>query len=300
MASRRGAFGGEEERLQAVKATWRFLRDLISAFNDDRVPFLAAAISYFTFFSLFPLLLGLIAIAGYFLAPEAATEKVLSFVVRGFPAQEAFLRSTLHAVVESRGGVGLFALVTLLWAGKNIFTTLALALDIIWEATVSGGFLFNVRRNLVGLLFAVAIGGAMLAVAVLYGVVFAVLTFEIPVLGLQPREIPGIMPLLMNLLPIVIVTLSLIAMYRFLPAQRGSFTEIVIGALVAAVLWEIVRRLFGWYLATFGRFNEVYGPATSVIVFLLWLYLSAIIFLLGAEVAWVIRQRAKAAPAREP
>jgi membrane protein len=300
MASRRGGFGGEEEGLQAVKATWSFLRDLVSAFNDDQVPFLAAAISYFTFFSLFPLLLGLIAIAGYFLAPEEATEKVLDFVVRGFPAQEAFLRSTLQAVIDARGVVGLFALATLLWAGKNIFTTLAQALDIIWESPSTGGILFSVRRNLVGLLFAVAIGGAMLAVAALYAVVLAVLTFEIPILGLQPREIPGIVPLLMNLLPLAVVTLSLIAMYRFLPAQRAPFTEIAVGALVSALLWEILRRLFGWYLSTFGRFNQVYGPATSVIVFLLWLYLSAIVFLLGAEVAWVVQQRAKDAPAREP
>ncbi|MNT92522.1 hypothetical protein D3C72_2338230 [compost metagenome] len=79
-------------------------------------------------------------------------------------------------------------------------------------------------------------------------------------------------------------------MYRFLPSQRVSVAQIALGAAVSTVLWEILRRLFGWYLATFSRFDDIYGPATSVIVFLLWLYFSAIVFLLGAEVAWVYGQ----------
>ena len=278
--------------MNAIRATWDFMRDLVTSFNADRVPFLAASISYFAFFSLFPLVLGLIAIAGYLLAPEEATQRVLDLVVRGFPAQEAFVRSTLEAVVEARGGVGLFALLTLLWAGKNIFSTLALAIDIIWDAKPQGGFVFVIQRNLVALGFAVAIGGAMLAVAALYWVMLAALTFEIPLLGLQPKDIPGIVPVLMNLLPVGLVTLSLIAMYRFLPAQRVSFKHIAVGAIAAAFIWELLRRLFGWYLSTFGRFNEVYGPATSVIVFLFWLYLSAVIFLLGAEVTYVLHERA--------
>jgi membrane protein len=285
--------------MQAVKSIGRFLKDLVAAFNDDRVPFLAAAISYFTFFSLFPLLLGLIAIAGYVLAPEEATEKVLDAIVQGFPAQEAFLRNTLEAVVAARGGIGLFALLTLLWSGKNIFMSLAQALDIIWETDTTGGFVFAVKRNAISLLFAVAIGGAMLAVAILYWLLLAILTFEIPLLGVKPQDIPGVVPVLMNLLPIVIVMLSLMALYRYLPAHRVPFGQIALGAGVSAVLWEILRRLFGWYLSTFGRFDEVYGPATSVIVFLLWLYLSAVLFLLGAEVAWIYGQHRKHAAERE-
>ncbi|MNX46848.1 Inner membrane protein YhjD [compost metagenome] len=285
--------------MQPFNATWTFMRDLVRAFNADRVTFLAAAISYFTFFSLFPLMLGLIAIAGYVLAPEAATESVLTFFARGFPAQEAFLRSTLEAVVEARGSIGLIALVMLLWAGKNIFTSLAQAIDIIWEEPPTGSLVFSIKRNLVGLIFAVAVGGAMVAVAALYWLLVAILTFEIPVLGIQPRDIPGIVPLLANLLPVVLVTVSLLAMYRFLPAKPLGFGPSAIGAGVAALLWEILRRLFGWYLATFGHFNEVYGPATSVIVFLLWLYLSAVIFLIGAEVAWLVRLRAEKPPEPE-
>ncbi len=285
--------------MKVVRSTWTFLTQLVAAFNDDSVPFLAAAISYFTFFSLFPLILGLIAIAGYILAPEEATQKVLDFIVQGFPAQERFLRSTLEAVVAARGGIGLFALVVLLWSGKNIFMSLAQALDIIWESGATGGFVFSVKRNAISLLFAIAIGGVMLAATFLYWLMLAILTFEIPLLGVRPQDIPGVVPVLMNLLPIVMVMLSLTALYRYLPAHRVPFAQIALGAGVSAVLWEILRRLFGWYLSTFGRFNEVYGPATSVIVFLFWLYLSAVLFLLGAEVAWVYGEHRKQAGKQE-
>lgn len=277
--------------MRGIKATWRFLREVVNAFNQDQVTFLAAAISYYVFFSLFPLLLGLIAVAGYVLAPEEASERVLAFFTRGYPGEEAFLKTTIGAVIESRGAVGLFALAVLLWSGKNIFVSLAQALDIIAGQPPPGGLLFSIRRNLVALVFALAIGAAMLAVTALYGLVFAILQLEIPLLGIQPQEIPGIVPLLLNLLPITIVTVSLITLYHFLPTQRPPWGAIAIGAIFSALVWEIMRRLFGWYLLTFGRFNEVYGPATSVIVFLFWLYLSAVIFLLGAEVAEVAATR---------
>lgn len=285
--------------MPALERTYAFLKDVVTAFNADQVPFMAAAISYFTFFSLFPLTLGLIALAGFFLAPETASQQVLDAVVSAFPDQERLLRGTVEAVVSARRRIGLVALVMLLWAGKNIFLTLAQALDIIWKAQGTGSLGFVVRRNLVAVTFAVAIGGAILVAAALYALALTVLSFEVPVLGLSPQDMPGLVPLLTHLLPVAIATLSFLAMYRFLPAKRIPVRQVAVGALVSALLWEGLRRLFGWYVSTFGRFNEVYGPATSVILFLLWLYVSAMIFLLGAEVAKVSARHGHKPPRAE-
>lgn len=273
------------------KASWGFLRDLMTSFNEDQVPFMAAAMSYFAFFSLFPLLLGLISLAGFVLAPEEAMRQVMDFAARGFPGQEAFLRSTLEAVVEARGAIGLVALVTLLWSGKNIFFSFGTALDLIWENPPPQGLLGTLARHAISLGFAVSLGGAALVVTALYWLLYALLALEIPFLGLQPRQIPGILPLLSNVLPVTLVTLGLVAMFRLLPSRRLPLLETAVGAAVAAVLWEIVRRIFAWYLSTFSRYHEVYGPAASVIAFLFWLYLTAILFLLGAEVTWTLHRR---------
>jgi membrane protein len=268
-----------------------FLKDLWVAFNEDQVPFLAAAVSYFAFFSLFPLFLGLIAVAGHVLAPEEASRRLMGFIVQGFPGQEVFLRRIIESVVASRGAVGFFALITLLWSGKNLFVSLAQALDLIEKAPAPGGLYFTIKRNLVCLACAVALGGLLLLLGGLYGLLFAVLAFEIPLLGIQPREIPLLMPFVSDVLPVALVALGLIALYRWLPAHPRPLGDVIAGAAVAAALWEVLRRLFTWYVATFGRFNEVYGPATSVIVFLFWLYLSAIVFLLGGEWAAVRGRR---------
>lgn len=286
--------------MRALRAIVRFSAALWKAFNRDNVPFLAAAVSYFAFFSLFPLLLGLIAVAGFVLAPEEASRRLLDFAVRGFPAQEAFLRRVLESVVASRQAVGAFAAAMLLWSGKNLFVSLAQALDLIGGVAPSGGFRFAIKRNLVALAFAVALGGAVLVVGGLYGLIFAVLELRIPLLGLQPRAIPLIVPVLYNVLPVVLVALALVALYRFLPARPQPWQDAGIGALVAAGLWDVLRRLFGWYVTTFGRFDAVYGPATSVIVFLLWLYLSAVVFLLGGEWAALRARRAGRSPPAEP
>jgi len=285
--------------VEAIKVIGGILKELVNAFAADQVPFMAAAVSYFAFFSLFPLLLGLIAVAGFVLAPEEASQRVLDFSQQGFPGQEEFLRQTLRSVVESRGPVGLFALALLLWTGKNVFVSLAQALDLIFKTPAPGGLGFAVKRNLVALLFAAATGGVMAVVSVLYGLLFAVFAFEIPLLGIQPQDIPGILPLFLNLLPVLLVMLSLVAMYRWLPVRRLPFPAIASAALATSVLWEISRRLFTWYLATFSRFNEVYGPVASVIVFLFWLYLSAIIFLLGAEAAQLFARLTADPDARE-
>lgn len=282
---RRGA------QVRAVASMGHFLRDLWAAFNEDQVPFLAAAVSYFAFFSLFPLFLGLIAVAGHVLAPEEASQRLIGFIVQGFPGQEAFLRRIIESVVASRGTVGFFALVTLLWSGKNLFVSLAQALDLIEKAPAPGGLRFIIKRNLVALAFAVTLGGIMVLMGSLYGLVFTILTLEIPLLGIQPREIPLLMPFLFNVLPVALVAFGLIALYRWLPAYPRPLGDVIAGAAVAAALWEVLRRLFTWYVATFGRFNEVYGPATSVIVFLFWLYLSAIAFLFGGEWAAVRGRR---------
>lgn len=279
-----------------LRASWEFLRDLVTSFNEDQVPFMAAAMSYFAFFSLFPLLLGLIALAGYVLAPEEAMTQVMTFAARGLPGQEAFLRSTLEAVVEARGGIGLVALVTLLWSGKNIFFSFGTALDQIWENPPPQGLKGVLVRHALSLGFAVALGGAVIVVTALYWLLYALLALEIPFLGIQPRQIPGILPLLSNVLPLTLVTLGLVAMFRLLPSRRLPLLDTAVGAAVAAVLWELVRRVFTWYLSTFSRYHEVYGPAASVIAFLFWLYLTAILFLLGAEVAWVLQGRHRAGP----
>ena len=73
--------------------------------------------------------------------------------------------------------------------------------------------------------------------------------------------------------------------YKFLPNRQLSWTDVLPGALVAAMAWEVLRRLFGWYLEHIARYHMVYGSLGGIVGFLFWIYISATIFLIGVEVA---------------
>lgn len=277
-----------------LRRAWAFARDVAQEFGRDRCPFLAAGVCYFVVFSLFPLLLGTLAILGYVVSPEWALAQVHAGLGRAVPSQLAFIPQVIDQVVASRQPTGAVALVLLLWSGKGVFMSLGEALDIIWNAHEVLDWRDNLRRNVLALGLAVGLGGAVIALSVLYGGLSFILNYRIAVVGLRPSDLPGLLWGLSNVLPIVVIGLGLLLVYRFMPLRHLPGRAIALGAVSATLLWELSRRIFGWYLDHFSRFSVVYGPLSGVIAFMLWVYVSAMIFLLGAEIA-ARRAHAKAA-----
>jgi membrane protein len=72
--------------------------------------------------------------------------------------------------------------------------------------------------------------------------------------------------------------------YRFVPNRKTYWRHVWLGAVIAAILFEVAKSLFVWYLARFTNYNQVYGSLASVIILLLWLYLSSLVLILGAEI----------------
>src|SRR3990170_2760130 len=85
--------------------------------------------------------------------------------------------------------------------------------------------------------------------------------------------------------PVILSTLTFLVIYLYLPNVRIRWTNAIIGALVAGLLFEGIKQAFFWYLQTFARYQLVYGSLTGIIVFLVWMYLSSAILLFGAELA---------------
>ncbi len=264
---------------------WAFGRDVLREFGRDQCPFLAAGVCYFVVFSFFPLVLGTISILGYVVSPEWAMAQIHEALGKAVPSQLTFVRDLIEQVVAARGPSGLAALVLLLWSGKGVFMSLGEALDIIWNSHEPIGFKENLRRNAVALVLALGLGGAVVALSILYWGLTIVLTYEIPVLHLRAADLPAVLWLLSNVLPIVLVGAGLVLVYRIMPMRHLPVPAILVGAASAAVMWEVSRRLFSVYLEHFGRFSTVYGPLSGIIAFMLWGYVSAMIFLVGAEIA---------------
>lgn len=263
-----------------------FAMRVLNAYNRHQCPMLAASICYFAFFALFPLILGTIALASAFIDPAKASAMVLRYAQQAMPGQSDFLAGTVQGIIAARGALGAFAAITLLWSAKNIFQTLALSLELVWGLPRPQTWQQNVRQNLVALVLAVAIGGGVLAVTGGFWIVHLVETAHFHLLGLSPGKVPQAVWIGgANVLPVVLIFLALVVLYRVLPLTPVCWPMVLLAAGVSALVDEAIRRGFGWYLDHFARLNLVYGSVSGVIAFLLFIYFLAQVFLLAAEVA---------------
>jgi uncharacterized BrkB/YihY/UPF0761 family membrane protein len=119
----------------------------VRAFNQHHCPDLAAAIAYYAIFSLFPLLLGLIALASLFIQTAAAEDRIVSAVAQILPGSANLVRDNIALVLKSRGTIGLIAIVTLLWAGKAVFGEMTTALNLAWNVPETRSFWHRPRDS---------------------------------------------------------------------------------------------------------------------------------------------------------
>ena len=248
-------------------------------FGTRELPTFAAAISFQTFVSLFPLIGFITAVAAFLIDPDELVRLVAEQSEDLAPGAEAFLESTLPSMAAVRESVGLISLVALLWTGSNLFGALRRGLDAATGATRRRTF---VQGRALDLATTVATGG-LLAVSV---TVTAVLTFL-----LQSELLGGDSPFawvgwllrwLGVLLPVLFATGVFGLMYHLVPAERLAWRPALAGGLVGAVGFEIGKNAFVWYTANFGSFNAIYGPIATIVLLLIWLYFSSMIFLAGA------------------
>ena len=245
----------------------------------QQLPTYAAAISFQTFVSLFPLIGFLTAVAAFLIDPDVLVQLVAEQSEDLAPGAEAFLEGTLPSVAAVRGSVGIVSLLGLLWTGSNLFGAMRRGLDAATGATRRRTF---VQGRTLDLSIAM-LTGVLLAVSVS---ITAVLTFL-----LQSELLGGESPFawlgwllrwLGVLLPVLFATGVFGLMYHLVPAERLGWRPALAGGLVGAVGFEIGKNAFVWYTANFGSFNAIYGPIATIVLLLIWLYFSSLIFLAGA------------------
>ncbi len=251
----------------------------------------AASIAYFAFFSLFPLLLGLLAIAGFFLAGMDLRQSLDGFLVDALPGSADLVGGILDSVVRFRGPAGLFSVLALLWSASAAFGAVSRAINEAWGVHAGDPFYVSKLRY-VGMCFAVA--ALFLASAVLTAAVEIFVNLDLEVL--QRLGVSRLFALIGGHVASFVFLFSMFALlYKVMPRTHTRWREVWPGALLAAVLLEIAKRVFVGYLDNLANFEAVYGSLSSVIVLMLWLYVSAWILILGAEFIY-LRTRA---PSRE-
>lgn len=271
---------------------WQLVRDSGSAWIDDFAPSMGAAISYYTVFSIAPLLLIVIAVAGLVLGQESATGQIFA-QLQGLLGSEG--ATAVESMVESASlsGKGFLAtvvgVVTLIIGATTVFAELQSSLDRIWESPAARNneaIWTLLRTRLLSFGMILAIGFLLLISLVVSAALSALGAWWAPLFGGWEIFLQAVN----FVISLVVVTVLFALIYKVLPRTKIRWHDVWIGAGATALLFALGKFLIGLYI---GRSSVAsgFGAAGSLVVLLVWVYYSAQIFLLGAEFTWVYARR---------
>ena len=271
-----------------IKAVWSLSSEAIDAWIEDYAPSMGAALSYYTLFSIAPLLLIVIGLAGLVFGPDAARGEIFG-QLRGLMGDQgaAAVEHLLQSADKPQGGTiaTVTGIVMLLLGATTVFGELQNALDRIWRAPArkkASGW-WNLLRSRV-LSFGMILGISFLLMVSL--VMSALVSALGKLWGPAFKGWETVAHLLDFFITFGMVTVMFALIYKIIPRVRIQWRDVWIGAAVTAGLFAIGKFLIGLYLGK-SSVASAFGAAGSLVVMMVWVYYSAQIFLLGAEFTWV-------------
>ncbi len=270
----------------ALKNIWILVKAAVSSWVADYAQSMGAALAYYSLFSIAPLLLIVISVAGLIFGVEAARGEIVGQLqaLTGRHGAEA-VQGLLARVSEPAESVTAMLIggIMLLIGSTSVFAELQDALDRIWRAPKRrrSGIWSLLRARLLSfgmimgigflLIVSLVVSAALAALGRMWGSVFA--------------DWAVIAHMIDFLVSFVFTTIMFAMIYKIMPRVKVAWADVWIGAAVTAILFTIGKFLIGFYIGKSG-FTSGFGAAGSLVVMLLWVYYSAQIFLLGAEFTW--------------
>jgi membrane protein len=264
-----------------IARAWLLLKNTIYGFIEHEDLTRGAAIAYYTTFSIGPLLIIVIAIAGLVFGHDAAQGAIVAQLSGLIGRQSAEI---LQAIIQSASfqGSGILATIigvgTLLLTATGALTEIQAALNAIWKAAPSAALTELVRARLVSLGLVVTLGFLML-------VSLAVSAGLTALGGYLSDLFPGaglLMSVLNWTISLVLISALFAAIYKILPDKQIAWRDVAVGSAATAILFTTGKSLIGLYIGS-SSVASGYGAAGALVILLLWVYYSAQIFLLGAE-----------------
>ncbi len=275
-------------------------RGVIGFYNSDDVTF-AASIAFYSLLSIFPFSLLVLSVLGRISVGESGST-LLQLVTTTLPGRVEFL-TQIEDMAPQAVELGVVGTLLMLWAAMGVFGALTSAVNHAWGVEQPPGFL---KHKVTAFVMLMTAGFLMVLALLIVSVVqvadtswFSSLVARVPLLG----SVESL--LLRNVVtPLFVMVVGLI--YYYAPNAKVRLRDVWVGALLAGVLWRGAFAGFSWYLGELPKFTVLRGSITTVIAFLVWVYLSAVILLYGAEVSAAYARlrkqlptQAQAAPARD-
>jgi membrane protein len=262
---------------------WNLSKRVFREFNEDRCTEMAAAISYHVLFSFIPFVTVLLAMFGLLMHDPQQRQSVAERMLHLVPLRSTIVVDAIRNISSQTGALTLIGTLGLIWAAGGIVSAVRGALNVAWDVPKGRGF---VRETLFDL-------GAVLALGIVLGTSLAGTTafhvLQLTSLNPSIRFIEGPLKLTYALvgvlLPALFSFIAFVLVYRYVPNVRHRVRDVWPGAMIATLLFEVIKHGFGFYAAHFNSYPTVYGAIGEVMLFMLWTYLSSVILLIGAEVS---------------
>jgi len=277
--------------MTGLKTLFSLLKETFDEWNNDRAPRLAAALAYYTAFSIAPLLIIVIAVAGLAFGQEAVRGR-LDNQIQGLVGRQA--ADTIQEIVANVSQpqtsflASLVSIITLILGAIGLFGQLQDALDTVWGVTprTGQGIVEIIRQRFASFTMVLGIAFLLLVSLVISAILSALSDFT-------HQLLPGaevILQIANVLISFLVITLLFAMIYKILPDVQIAWRDVWLGAMVTALLFTVGKFLIGLYLGN-SSVASTYGAAGSFVVLLLWVYYSAQILLFGAEFTQVYARR---------
>ncbi len=262
------------------------LKRSLQEFAEDHGTAMAAAISYYVLFSMFPLLIFAVGIIGIVIQDEGIKADIIDMVLDVIPLDESGDEQLVENIERIRlvgsGAFGLVGLLGLAWSGSNMFAIIRRSLNIAFDVDSPRPFARQklvdfMMIGLVGLLFL----GSISATAILR--ITRALADDMPLFGGLSQAMGFGWDVASFLVPVAVSLSAFFLIYYVVPATRVRARDALVGALLAGLIFELGKVGFSVYLENFGNYNAIYGSLGTVVIFLFWVFISANILILCGE-----------------
>lgn len=256
-----------------------FVKKLGKEIGEDRVTSLAAELAYYFMLSIFPLLILILSILPYLSIDK---QEAVDFLTKYAPGETGSILqdNVLSIISEPQGGLLTIGLLGTLWSASNGMMALMQALNLAYDVEETRSF---IKARLLSI--CLTVGLILVFIVTLVLPVFGDVIIDAVTSTLNlPSSTEFLFRILRWVIAVGIMACILAALYRFAPNKHFPFKEVIIGAVVATIGWQVISLAFAFYVSNFGNYSATYGSLGGVIILMLWFYLTGIILLVGGEV----------------
>jgi len=262
----------EQGRSRIIKIPFfGFLNEVIEGMGNDGASEVVGAIAYYAILSLFPLLLGVISVLGFFLPSASVQDQIFQFVETNLPTAKDILRLNIEGIIKLRGALGIFSVVSLFWSAGAMFSAINRGVNRAWGLNVRHPFHIRKLREV-----------AMSLGACVFFYVAITATAVLATFGAGGGIIGG---LALNLFELLLVFFIFFILYKTSPVTKTHWRFVWPGALFATAAFALARVFMDIYFSRFSHLELVYGSIGSIIFLLIFVYYVAFILIMGAEIS---------------